>query len=109
MCVWCAGAQNAAISFLSISGTRLACADAAALSAVLIKFSALNHFDVSANPGLGGDGVAAVLGSLAGMHCRMREYVMQCNVCVCVQGLRTQPSRFSALQTRDLRVRMQLR
>ena len=73
MCV-CAGAQNAAISFLSIADTGLACADAAALSDVLIKFSALNHFDVSANPGLGGDGVAAVLGSLAGMHSRMHKY-----------------------------------
>jgi len=70
----CAGAQNAAISFLSLADTGLVCADAAALIDVLIKFSGLNHFDISANPGLGGSGVAAILASLAGMYCRMCEY-----------------------------------
>ena len=61
-----AGVENAAISFLSLADTGLVCADAASLSNVLMKFPALNHFDLSANPGLGGDGVAAVLASLAG-------------------------------------------
>ena len=62
-----AAAQNTAISFLSLADTGLECSDAALLSECLIKFTALNHFDVSGNPGLGGGGVSAILASIAGM------------------------------------------
>jgi hypothetical protein len=66
LCVF-AAAQNAAISFLSLADTGLECSDAALLSECLMKFTALNHFDVSGNPGLGGGGVSAILSSIAGM------------------------------------------
>ena len=62
-----AAAQNTAISFLSLADTGLECSDATLLSECLIKFTALNHFDVSGNPGLGGGGVSAILASIAGM------------------------------------------
>jgi hypothetical protein len=80
ICV-CAGAQNAAISFLSIADTGLLCADAAVLIDVLVKFSGLNHFDISANPGLGGEGVAAILESLAGMQLHSSFFLASLSDC----------------------------
>ena len=64
----------AAVTSFNTSRNCLQTRNAAVLFDLLVKFSALNHFDISSNPGLGGDGVAAVLGSLAGMHSRMHKY-----------------------------------
>jgi hypothetical protein len=69
--------SGAAAAVTSVNSSRncLQARHAALLRDPLVKFSGLNHFDISANPGLGGEGVAAILESLAGMQLHARACV----------------------------------
>ena len=57
---------------LNLSGAHLTPAAACEVAAILVHYPALKRLDVSANPALGGAGIAALLSSLAGMHLHAR-------------------------------------
>jgi hypothetical protein len=55
------------VKTLSIAGNAVHFQDVSVLTEELCKFSALTCLDVSANPELGGVGIAAILSSVSGM------------------------------------------
>jgi Ran GTPase-activating protein (RanGAP) involved in mRNA processing and transport len=62
-----AGAQAAAMLSLNLSDTGIVVDNVIALEEQLVKFTALEHLDLSNNEGLSGTGVVKILSFFAGM------------------------------------------